>query len=72
MEAARIRSAVAGLGGNLRTVVDLYYFAGLSVAEVSQSLGIGEEAVKSRLFRARARLSAGLAPRNRGGPQGVS
>lgn len=72
LEGAQVRSAVARLGGNLRTAVDLYYFAELSVSEVSQVLGIGEEAVKSRLFRARSRLRKSLAPRNRGGPREVS
>ncbi|MEI6386088.1 MAG: sigma factor-like helix-turn-helix DNA-binding protein [Spirochaetota bacterium] len=34
----------------------MFYFGGLSVAETSAALGIGEEAVKSRLFRARKQL----------------
>lgn len=61
MEAARIRSAVSALPQDLRIAVELYYFAELSVAETAQSLDVGEEAVKSRLFRARKKLRETLA-----------
>lgn len=50
--------AVAALPGAGRKVVELYYFGGLSVAEVAQALGLGQEAVKSRLFRARKDLGS--------------
>jgi len=55
-EAEAVRKAVATLPAEQRSVVELYYFAELSVAEVTVVLGIGEEAVKSRLFRARKKL----------------
>lgn len=50
------RRAVAGLPAPVREVVRLYYFEGMSVAEVGGALGIGAENVKSRLLRGRRRL----------------
>ena len=52
-----LRAAVATLHESYRAVVELYYFAGLGVADVAAALGIGVEAVKTRLFRARKELS---------------
>jgi RNA polymerase sigma-70 factor (ECF subfamily) len=52
-----VRRAVAGLSWPLRVVVELYYFAGLSAEEVAAALGLGREAVKSRLLRARRELA---------------
>ncbi|GAB4223942.1 MAG: sigma-70 family RNA polymerase sigma factor [Spirochaetales bacterium] len=60
MEGDRIRQAVQELPEGLRTVVVLYYFEGLAVSEVATALGIGEEGVKSRLFRARKLLRKAL------------
>jgi RNA polymerase sigma-70 factor, ECF subfamily len=57
MSLEEVRTAVALLGPSYRTVVELYYLAGLNVSEVAASLGLGTEAVKSRLFRARKELS---------------
>jgi len=51
-----LRAAVATLQESYRAVVELYYFAGLGVADVAAALGIGVEAVKTRLFRARKEL----------------
>jgi len=48
-----LRRAVSALPAALRWSVELYYFAELSVAETARVLGLGEEAVKTRLFRAR-------------------
>lgn len=62
IEAGRIRAAVGLLPVALRRVVELYYFGGLSVAETGEALGLGMEAVKARLFRARKRLAETLAP----------
>ena len=56
IEEERIRQAVRSLPENLRSVVVLYYFEGLSVGEIASALGIGEEGVKSRLFRSRKLL----------------
>lgn len=53
-----LRQAVAGLSPSYRAPVELYYFAGLDVAGVASALSIGEEAVKSRLFRARKEILA--------------
>lgn len=53
-----LRQAVAGLSPSYREPVELYYFAGLDVAGVASALSIGEEAVKSRLFRARKEILA--------------
>jgi RNA polymerase sigma-70 factor (ECF subfamily) len=60
LEAEAVRSAVAELPEELRMTVQLYYFAGLSVEECGKALGLGREAVKSRLFRARGRLRVAL------------
>lgn len=73
LEAAEVREAVSSLPAEQRRVVELYYFAELSVAEVALALGLGEEAVKSRLFRARKRLRGlleGEEEQPSGGPGG--
>jgi len=57
VERAEVRAAVAGLARPYREAVELYYFARLSVAETAATLGLGEEAVKSRLLRARRMLA---------------
>lgn len=57
LAAEALRAAVAALPRRYRAPVELYYFAGLSVAETSAALGVGDEAIKSRLFRARKALS---------------
>lgn len=48
--------AVMALGGDLRAVVTLFYYDGLSIREISGALGISEAAVKTRLSRGRAKL----------------
>lgn len=48
--------AVLALPAELRLTVHLYYYEGYSVAEIAQVLGRSEGAVKTRLFRARAKL----------------
>ena len=55
-ERAAVRQAVESLPANLREPVVLYYFEELNVEEIASILGIGEENVKSRLFRARRKL----------------
>ncbi len=57
LAAEALRAAVASLPEAYRAPVELYYFAGLSVADVAAALGVGIEAVKTRLFRARKELS---------------
>jgi RNA polymerase sigma-70 factor (ECF subfamily) len=61
LDAEDLAAALAGLPGRLRDPVELYYMEGLSVAETAEALGIGIEAAKARLFRARAALRKALA-----------
>ena len=56
LRAEALRQAVASLPLDLRKPVELYYFAELSVEETASVLKLGQEAVKSRLFRARKAL----------------
>ncbi|MDH7483854.1 MAG: sigma-70 family RNA polymerase sigma factor [Spirochaetales bacterium] len=65
-----LREAVAALPASLSVPVELYYFAELPVAQIAKLLDIGEEAVKSRLFRARKMLKRSLAPFESGRPEG--
>jgi len=60
LQGEAVRSAVAALPKEQRDCVELYYFGGLGVAECAEALGLGAEAVKSRLFRARRTLRAAL------------
>ncbi len=53
-----LRMAVASLAPAYRAPVELYYFAELDVAGVAAALSLGEEAVKTRLFRARKEILA--------------
>ncbi len=55
----RVQAALAGLSHEYREVVVLRYFAELSYHGISETLGVPEKTVKSRLFSARQRL-AGL------------
>ena len=56
LQAEELRLQVAALPEDLRRTVEMYYFAELPVADCARALGLGEEAIKSRLFRARRRL----------------
>lgn len=60
MRAEGLRRAVSALPADLRWPVEFYYFAELSVAETARVMGLGEEAVKTRLFRARKSLRRAL------------
>jgi RNA polymerase sigma-70 factor (ECF subfamily) len=68
LDAEDLAAALAGLPGRLRDPVELYYMEGLSVAETAEALGIGLEAAKTRLFRARAALRKSLAGTQPPGP----
>jgi RNA polymerase sigma-70 factor (ECF subfamily) len=57
LQREEVRQEVARLAWPLRVVVELYYFAGLSVEDTAAALGLGTEAVKSRLLRARRELA---------------
>lgn len=56
LQKSALRNAVQSLPEDLRKPVALYYFAELSVRETAHVLGVSEEAVKTRLFRARHQL----------------
>lgn len=55
-----IRDAVRRLPAQMRTVVVLNYFLGLSIDEISSALSIAPGTVKSRLFTARKILADSL------------
>ncbi len=55
-----LESAVDALPDDFRAVFVLRAVEGMSGAEVAESLGIAEETVKTRLFRARGRLQETL------------
>jgi RNA polymerase sigma-70 factor (ECF subfamily) len=66
IDAARARGLLADLPEELRTVLDLAYFEGLSATESAERLGIPAGTVKSRLARALDQLRRALAgPRER-------
>jgi RNA polymerase sigma-70 factor (ECF subfamily) len=71
LESESLRKAVAALPRSYRDVVDLYYFAELDTDETAKALGLGLEAVKTRLFRARKLLREMLENGNRAGTGGV-
>ncbi len=50
---ASLVKAFKSLPGAYREVVVLFYVDGLSIAEISEAIGIAEGTVKSRLYRAR-------------------
>jgi RNA polymerase sigma-70 factor (ECF subfamily) len=60
---AMLARAVEDLPAQDRALLDLRYREGLSDAEVSEATGMPVNTVKTRIFRARARLRAWLAPR---------
>lgn len=49
-------AAVLKLPEDLRVAIHLYYYEGLSIAQTAKVLGKSEEAVKTRLSRARGKL----------------
>jgi RNA polymerase sigma-70 factor (ECF subfamily) len=61
----QITRALDRMPADYREVLHLRDVEGLSAAEASQVLGIGEAAVKSRLHRARAALKDAVAPATR-------
>ncbi len=60
--AALLAKAVEGLPAQDRALLDLRYREGLSDAEVSEATGMPVNTVKTRIFRARARLREWLSP----------
>ena len=55
-EESGVLEAVLALPEKYRIIVHLYYYEGLSTAEIGKIIGRSEGAVKSRLFRARDML----------------
>lgn len=53
--------AIEGLSMDHRAVVVMAEFHGLGVSEIARCLDVNENTIKTRLFRARAQLSAALA-----------
>lgn len=61
-ELARVRAAIAKLPLNLREVLILRGVEGLTQAEAAMLLTVSEKVIETRLYRARAKLKALLAP----------
>ncbi len=60
--AAEIRKAVADLPVDIREAVTLRYWAGLSYAQIAQTLSITPEHARQRVFQGRNRLRRRLEP----------
>jgi len=58
-----LEAAVEALPDNYRTVFMLRDIEGLSTSETGEGLGLGEEAVKTRLHRARAMIRRAVTER---------
>ena len=61
---------VMNLPIRLREVVLLYYFEDMNTNEIAETLRISQQAVSSRLMRARAKLRKALGNEERGGRNG--
>ena len=59
-EETGVYHAVMGLPQKYRTVIHLFYYEDLSIREISEILGIGENTIKSQLSRARTLLKEKL------------
>lgn len=59
-QAERVRCLLATLSPLDRSVVTLFYWEGLSYAEISEVTELTESAIKSRLYRARRSLAGQL------------
>jgi len=57
-EHARVRALLATLAPIDRTIITLFYWEGLSYAEISDATELSISAIKSRLFRARRTMAA--------------
>lgn len=63
-EKSEVYYAVRELPEKYRVIVHLFYYEEIPVKEIGSILGIGESAVKSRLFRAREMLREKLGGEN--------
>ena len=59
-EQARVRALLETLAPLDRTIITLFYWGGLSYAEISEASELSISAIKSRLFRARRTMAARL------------
>jgi len=60
VEMERLRTALAGLPRDRRTILAWFYLEERSVREIAEVLAIPEGTVKSRLYHARAALRASI------------
>ena len=58
--AAQLKEVIDSLRPEVRSAVILYYYDDMSLTEVGKALGMNENAVKQKLFRARKTLKAKL------------
>jgi len=58
----QVQAAILQLPLEYRDVIVLHYFNGLAYEEISETLGVPQKTVKSRLYTARQRLAAALLP----------
>jgi len=56
-----LRRALAALSREHRQIIDLVYYRGKSIKQIAETLGIGANTVKTRMFYARRRLAALMA-----------
>ncbi|MYF56230.1 sigma-70 family RNA polymerase sigma factor, partial [Candidatus Poribacteria bacterium] len=53
-----VKRLLAKLPENERTVMQLYYFGGMTTKDISKFLGVSQNTIKSRIHRARTRLKS--------------
>jgi len=58
----QVQAAILQLPLEYRDVIVLHYFNGLAYEDISETLGVPQKTVKSRLYTARQRLAAALLP----------
>jgi RNA polymerase sigma-70 factor (ECF subfamily) len=58
----QVQAAILQLPIEYRDVIVLHYFNGLAYEDISETLGVPQKTVKSRLYTARQRLAAALLP----------
>ena len=58
----QVQAAILQLPIEYRDVIVLHYFNGLAYEGISETLGVPQKTVKSRLYTARQRLAAALLP----------
>lgn len=56
----QIKDVIDGLRPDLRSVIILFYYDQMSMAEVAETMGISESSVKTKLFSARKRIKTKL------------